>query len=301
MNVGGPSTAQLCWIDEFLSGVSARKLPIDFVSSHLYPTDPQVNKTDGVNGYYKVLKSAGDILNKYSSLGDLKLYLSEYNSGLYGKGLSNHDTNYAASFMVFQAAKLQPLITDDNFGWMSYWTFSDVFEEGGFGSQPFHNEFGMQTIRGITKPVFSALQLLYQLGSTTAYNTTRTDANNYDGTVQVYTLKNPNTDNRYTIYAGNWNIYGQSIANESLEIQLSANGAPKSATMYRIDGNNVNPMAKWESMNSPTYPTQEQLQALNQSAQLVSTNVAFSSINSDTVQFNVTIPTYGVVVIDVQY
>eukprot|EP01083_Nonionella_stella_P266768 901970_1 len=102
--------------------------------------------------------------------------------------------------MIFQASKLQSLVNNDNFGWMSYWTFSDVFEEGGFGSQPFHNEFGMQTIRGIQKPVFSALQLLYQLGSNTAYNTSRTDANNDDGTVQIYTLKNSNSNNRYAIY-----------------------------------------------------------------------------------------------------
>ena len=300
LKVGGPSTAQLCWIDQFLTNVTANKLPVDFVSSHLYPTDPQNNKNDGVNAFYNTLKTAGDVLNKYKSL-NLTLYLSEYNSGLYGGGVDNHDTNYAASFMVFQAAKLQSLITDNNYGWMSYWTFSDVFEEGGFGSAPFHNEFGMQTIRGIAKPVFRALELLYTLGSETAYNTSRIDTNNDDGTVQVYTLKNPTDSNRYTIFAGNWNLNGETISSETLEIQLEGNGAPKSAKMYRIDEQNVNPVGKWDSMNKPTYPTNQQLQALNSSAQLISTSAQFSNINSNTVQFNVTIPEYGVVVIDVQY
>ena len=38
--VGGPATAQLAWLDEFTRGAAAAGCPPDFVSSHLYPTDP---------------------------------------------------------------------------------------------------------------------------------------------------------------------------------------------------------------------------------------------------------------------
>eukprot|EP00483_Globobulimina_turgida_P007809 UN07824 len=157
----------------------------------------------------------------------------------------------------------------------------------------------MQTIRGVEKPVFGALKLLYTLGSTVAYNTSRIDANNHDGTVQIYTLKNKNSNNRYAVYVANWNLHGQSISNQMVQIKVQGNGIPKTAIIYRIDEDNVNPVSKWQSMNSPVYPSATQLQTLNESAQLVSASISFSNVDANTVQFDVTLPTYGVAVIDI--
>jgi xylan 1,4-beta-xylosidase len=42
LRVGGPATCQLDWIPEFIAFAEAAALPLDFVSSHLYPTDPGV-------------------------------------------------------------------------------------------------------------------------------------------------------------------------------------------------------------------------------------------------------------------
>ena len=300
LNVGGPSTAMLCWIDEFLNETQSKSLPVDFVSTHLYPQSKIINET-GVNGFYNALKIAGQKVSKYK---DLKVYLSEFNSGLYKEAVDNHDTNYAASFMIFQAAKLQPLISDYNYGWLSYWTFTDIFEEGGFGSPPFHNEYGMMTIRGIQKPVFRALQLLKELGSTIAFNTSRLDANNDNSTVQCYLLQNAKSEDRFAIFAANWNENGSVIVEERLLIDVEGNGqsdVPKSALLYRIDGNNVNPVSKWNNMENPMYPNQNQLNALNESSQFVTQSITINNVNANTVQFNVSIPAYGVIVIDIQY
>ena len=40
--VGGPATAQNAWIDEFLDFSERRDVPVDFVSTHHYPTDATV-------------------------------------------------------------------------------------------------------------------------------------------------------------------------------------------------------------------------------------------------------------------
>jgi hypothetical protein len=40
------------------------------------------------------------------------------------------------------------------------WTFSDIFEEGGFVSTPWAETFGIQTKYGVPKPSYRALQLL---------------------------------------------------------------------------------------------------------------------------------------------
>ena len=46
----------------------------------------------------------------------------------------------------------------------SYWTFSDIFDEVFYDSIPFHNGFGLLTVRNIAKPAFRAFQLLHHLG-----------------------------------------------------------------------------------------------------------------------------------------
>ena len=47
---------------------------------------------------------------------------------------------------------------------MSFWTFSDVFEEGGPIPKPFIGEFGLRAKGGINKPSYYAWGLLHQLG-----------------------------------------------------------------------------------------------------------------------------------------
>jgi xylan 1,4-beta-xylosidase len=38
----------------------------------------------------------------------------------------------------------------------AFWTFSDIFEEDYFPSQPFHGGFGLLTLHGIPKPSYRA-------------------------------------------------------------------------------------------------------------------------------------------------
>ena len=47
---------------------------------------------------------------------------------------------------------------------LAYWTFTDVFEEGGAGAEMFHGGFGMITLQGAPKPTFHAYRMLHALG-----------------------------------------------------------------------------------------------------------------------------------------
>ncbi len=47
---------------------------------------------------------------------------------------------------------------------LSFWTFSDVFEEGGPIPKPFIGEFGLRAKGGINKPSYYAFDLLHRLG-----------------------------------------------------------------------------------------------------------------------------------------
>jgi xylan 1,4-beta-xylosidase len=48
---------------------------------------------------------------------------------------------------------------------MSYWVYSDLFEEPGPPDAPFHGGFGMMTREGIRKPVWFAYRYLAQLAA----------------------------------------------------------------------------------------------------------------------------------------
>jgi hypothetical protein len=65
--------------------------------------------------------------------------LTEYNNGLGG---TNRDGASGAAFLFRNVGLLQAL---DMWSW---WTFSDIFEEGWMRSAPFHNGFGMMTVTG---------------------------------------------------------------------------------------------------------------------------------------------------------
>ncbi len=47
---------------------------------------------------------------------------------------------------------------------MSYWSFSDVFEEQGVVKTPFYGGYGLIAEDGIPKPAFNAFKLLHKLG-----------------------------------------------------------------------------------------------------------------------------------------
>jgi hypothetical protein len=99
----------------------------------------------------------------------LPLLLTEYNAGLCygGTNLSGLDGAYAAAFVTRQVRRVRasppvaqqvpvphaaqvPYLNDiDNLLWYSYWTFTDIFEEGGQLSEPWSNSFGMQTIHQV--------------------------------------------------------------------------------------------------------------------------------------------------------
>ena len=53
---------------------------------------------------------------------------------------------------------------------MSYWTFSDIFEEAGPRFEAFHGGFGLMTVHGIRKPAWFSYQFLNRLGNTELVN-----------------------------------------------------------------------------------------------------------------------------------
>ncbi len=161
--VGGPTTCMGADIELFIQFCRDHNLPLDFVSTHVYPTDPNV--TDGnfellVNSTYTTVES--------SPAAGTPVFFSEFNDGLFGDP-PLHDFPYAASFFVRHMARLDAALPPSAVPLLSWWTFSDVFEEAGMPAEEFdkpsNTGWGLLSASGIPKPIYRAFQLLHQAGT----------------------------------------------------------------------------------------------------------------------------------------
>ena len=116
LKVGGPATMQTLDVAEFIANASAYNIPVDFVSSHYYPTDPQC-QTNETKSNIDCFADQVLTAQRHARNAGLPFLLTEYNNGL---GQTSRDDSSAAAFIFRQIGRMQPL---DVFSW---WTFSDV-------------------------------------------------------------------------------------------------------------------------------------------------------------------------------
>jgi xylan 1,4-beta-xylosidase len=163
--VGGPSTAGAAWVPEFLDFAAARTVPVDFVTTHTY----------GVDGGF--LDERGQDDNKLSTdpnsiVGDVRrvrqqiaaskfpnlpLYFTEWSSS-YSPRDPVHDSYISAAYILTKLKGTKSFAQG-----MSYWTYSDLFEESGPPPTPFHGGFGLINREGIRKPAWFAYKYLKAL------------------------------------------------------------------------------------------------------------------------------------------
>jgi len=166
--VGGPATAGGGWLDDFCSYCATSHSPVDFVSTHAYGVsqgflDAHGNKQLVLDAAPFAL--AGQLPGmlariRSSPLPNLPLYLTEWSTS-YSPRDPVHDSYVSAAY-ILQTLRNVPAGVDG----MSYWTFSDQFEEAGPPPSPFHGGFGLLNTQGLPKPAFFAYRFLNQLGNT---------------------------------------------------------------------------------------------------------------------------------------
>ena len=93
-----------------------------------------------------------------SPLPSTPLIFSEYNAS-YANEPNVTDTVYMGPWLATTISQCDGLTES-----MSYWTFSDVFEEQGVVRTPFYGGFGLLAADSIPKPAFNAFAMLHQLG-----------------------------------------------------------------------------------------------------------------------------------------
>ncbi len=255
LRVGGPSTAQAAWADRFLAHCKQKNVPVDFVSSHVYGND----KAEDVFGTHEqisrnemVCRAVKKVHEQIaaSAYPQMPLIWTEYNAD-YSNQKQVTDSAYMGPFLANTIRECDGLTE-----MMSYWTFSDVFEEQGVVKTPFYGGFGILAERGIPKAAFNDFALLHRLGET------RLDANS--GSVLVTRRK----DGSLAIAA--WNLFLPEDAGLPKTITLHFNGVPHAgiAHVTIVDKEHGSPLAAYDKMGQPPSPTPSQIEELRKAAAL---------------------------------
>ncbi len=152
------------WIEEFIAFCKKESLSLDFISTHPYPTDYGLDNTGEVEGRSRGADSTQTDLRwirktiDKSAFPKAEIHLTEWNSSPSHRD-HMHDHLPAATYIVKCNLESTGLVDS-----LSYWTFTDVFEEDGGGPTVFHGGFGLINFQGIAKPAFHAYRFLNCLG-----------------------------------------------------------------------------------------------------------------------------------------
>jgi len=165
LRVGGPSTAGAAWVPEFLAHAKQSGAAVDFVTTHTYGVQGGFLDEEGKSDT-KLDPSpdaiVGDVRRVRAQISaspfpGLPLYFTEWSTS-YTPRDSVHDSYISAPYILTKLTASEGFLQG-----MSYWTYTDLFEEPGPPSAPFQGGFGLLNPQGIRKPAFFAYKYLHAL------------------------------------------------------------------------------------------------------------------------------------------
>lgn len=170
--VGGPATAGAAWEVELIDFCRKNDLPLDFISTHAYGVKQGYLDEYGNSGTVldrNPMSLAGDVLNSRkeidgSDMHGLELHYTEWSSS-YTPADPIHDSYHEAAYILDKIKRVGDAAQS-----MSYWVFTDIFEEPGPRFTPFHGGFGLMNYQSIRKPAFYSYQFMNRLGNTELTN-----------------------------------------------------------------------------------------------------------------------------------
>lgn len=166
LRVGGPATAGAAWVPEFLAHTQKSGAAVDFIATHTYGVDGGFLDENG-QGDQKLSPSpdgiVGDVRKvrkeiEASYLPKLPLYFTEWSTSYNPRDLV-HDSYISAAYILSKLKATEGIAQG-----MSYWTYTDLFEEPGPPTAPFEGGFGLMNPQGIRKAAWFAYKYMNALG-----------------------------------------------------------------------------------------------------------------------------------------
>jgi len=255
LRVGGPATAQSAWVDRFIKHCFEKRVPIDFVSTHIYAND----KAKDVFGSKEIIprnemvaRAIGKVKDQVTSsrLPNLPIHWTEYNAS-YKNEVSVTDSPFMGPWLADNILKCDGLVTT-----LAYWTFSDIFEERGVVRQPFYGGFGLIAAGHIPKASYNAFKLLHMLG---------TDRIKLKSSSTIATRR---VDGSLAIAIWNYAPPNKAGSHRRVKLVLKGLTGLNAIRIHLLHHHNGSPLARWKSMGSPQSPTSEQQLELRAAGEL---------------------------------
>ncbi len=229
--------------------------PLDFASTHVYGND----KAEDVFGTHENIPRTRMVCRAVKKVHDqiaaspyakTPLIWSEFNAS-YMNEPAVTDTAFMGPWMADTIRQCDGLTE-----MMSYWTFSDVFEEQGVVKTPFYGGFGLLAERSIPKAAFNDFSLLHQLGD--ARLELKSDS----------ALVTRRSDGSLAIAV--WNLFLPEEAGSPKIVTLHLKGfsTKHPARVTIVDKDHGSPLPAWDKMGRPAFPTLAQIEELRKAGAL---------------------------------
>lgn len=256
------------WIEDFIRYCEKENLPVDFISTHPYPTDyaldPETGRGKDAIRYVHSLKDDMNWLRNLlakSKYPDAEIHLTEWSTSPNSRDRM-HDILPPAAYII--KANLDCIGLANS---LMYWTFTDVFEEKGGGETIFHGGFGMINFQGIVKPSFHAYRMLNQLGDENIYyqDPLFVSRSSKNGKISALAFNYPVEYEEKVPSAKNFQNYMEA-SSKMLDLTLT-NLTP--GTVFEIeilDKEHGNVYDDYLQMGAPHSPNKEKINVLKQKA-----------------------------------
>ena len=268
LRVGGPSTAGAAWVPEFLEHVKRSGVGVDFVTTHTYGVQGGFLDEEGRSDT-KLDPSPQAIIGDVrrvreqisaSPFPHLPLYFSEWSTS-YTPRDPVHDSYISAPYILTKLKASQGLAQG-----MSYWTYTDLFEEPGPPTAAFQGGFGLLNPDGIRKPAYFAYKYLHALcGESLATNDSQAmlSTNNGDFTGVIWDFEQPDQK------VSNRSFYTKPIpAHPAASVQLQVinlmPGAAYHLKVYRTGYHANDAYTAYLEMGAPQQLSPKQIAYLNE-------------------------------------
>jgi xylan 1,4-beta-xylosidase len=259
------------WVEAFLAFCARERLPVDFLSTHPYPTDFALDGHGECKGRSRSVNSTRDDLRWLrraidgSAFPQAEIHLTEWSSSPSSRDHS-HDHLPAAAFILKANLDSRRLVNS-----LSYWVFTDVFEEAGAGDTVFHGGFGLINFQGIVKPAFHAYRFLAALGDQELAATDGLFVSRH-GPAGAVTALAYNYPDEYpeAVAMVRTPEEAEAVAAQgsakALSLRIADLKPGATFQLETLERNHGCALDAWKALGAPEPPTRRQLQSLRESA-----------------------------------
>jgi xylan 1,4-beta-xylosidase len=253
LRVGGPATAQAAWVSAMIAHSAEANVPLDFISTHVYAND----RSEDVFGTHENIPRSDMVARavrkvyrevKDSKRPDLPIHWSEYNAS-YKNEVDITDSTFMGPWLANNIRLCDGFTTS-----MSYWTFSDVFEEQGVVKTPFYGGYGLIAEGGIPKAAFNAFAMLHRLGDRRL---------NSDVANALVTAR---ADGTLAVAVWNYASAGDHGTPQHVRIAVDGGKAVPRFHVEILDRDHGSALTAWKAMGAPAFPTRQQYELLRRAA-----------------------------------